>query len=97
MLGPVMGPLVGGVVAQTYSWRAMQYGLLGYAFVSLFLAYTLQPETSQPGALGCERLDDEKREQKAWVWLNPLKSLTLLRSPNVLCLVRPALWAPFPH
>ena len=87
MLGPVLGPLVGGLVAHSYSWRAMQYGLLGYALLSLVLAYLLQPETCQPGTRGFERADVEKRESTSWVWLNPFGSLALLRSPNVLLLV----------
>ena len=91
MLGPVMAPLVGGLVAHSYSWRTMQYGLLGYALLSLVFTFFLQPETSQPGARGIEHMSRAGASGKAswvWVWLNPFSSLALLRSPNILLLVR---------
>ena len=94
MLGPVMAPLVGGLVAHSYSWRTMQYGLLGYALLSLVFTFFLQPETSQPGARGIEHMSQPeagtRRKGKTswvWVWLNPFESLALLRSPNILLLV----------
>ena len=64
----------------------MQYAILVYALLSLVATYLFQPETSQPGARGVERIV-APGERVSWVWLNPLERLTLLRSPNVLLLV----------
>ncbi|KAH8100312.1 MFS general substrate transporter [Cristinia sonorae] len=79
-VGPVLAPVIGGFMAQYYSWRIMQLvlfisGLTILTIVSLFL-----PETIHPGTRGLDSLQTGKRR---WVWLNPFKSLALLRSPNV--------------
>lgn len=62
-------------------------GLLAFVLVLLFF-----PETSHPGATGLERLNArrEKRGQPPcnFAFLNPLASLDLLRSPNLLAVVR---------
>ncbi|GJE88175.1 MFS general substrate transporter [Phanerochaete sordida] len=85
LLGAALAPLVGGTTSHYYTWRAMQFGLSGFAVFCWFMTLFLQPETSQPGARGIDkaRAAGEKRN---WVWLNPLRSLGLLRSPNVLFL-----------
>ena len=82
-----VAPTIGGVTAHYYSWRATQYGLFFAGFVSLVLTYLFQPETSHPGARGVDELH-RLGEKAHWVWLNPFKSLALLRSPNVLLVVR---------
>ena len=63
----------------------MQYGLLAFASTSLFLTLVLQPETCHPGTRGVDKIVETEGKAK-WVWLNPFKSLALLRSPNVLLL-----------
>ena len=65
----------------------MQLGLSGFAVFCWVLTFLVQPETSQPGARGMDKAL-AKGEKVGWVWLNPLKSLALLRSPNVLLPVR---------
>ena len=74
----------------------MQYGLCGYAVVSLVLTIFLQPETSQPGARGVDRVL-AAGGKVSWVWLNPFRSLGLLRSPNVLLVVRRSAAHPISH
>lgn len=85
LLGAALAPLIGGVMAHYYSWRGIQYGLCGFAVFSWILTMLLQPETSQPGARGIDKAR-EAGKRDGWVWLNPLRSLALLRSPNVLFL-----------
>ncbi|KAH8100315.1 MFS general substrate transporter [Cristinia sonorae] len=80
LLGPALAPVAGGFAAEYYSWRIMQLsllvsGLAVFTAVALFL-----PETSHPGTRGVEKHQVGKPR---WVWLNPFKSLALLRSPNV--------------
>ena len=64
----------------------MQYGILAFAVVTFVLTYLLQPETSQPGSRGVDRML-ATRGKASWVWLNPLKGLALLRSPNISLVV----------
>jgi hypothetical protein len=55
-------------------------------FICIFLFF---PETSQRGKRGIERYKAEHPGKKfAFVWLNPLQPLRLLRSPIILFLVR---------
>ncbi|KAI0338590.1 MFS general substrate transporter [Trametopsis cervina] len=82
LLGPTLGPFIGGVVAHHYSWRAMQYGISIFALICVVLMACFQPETSQPGVRGIDKAR-EKGEKDRFVFLNPLRSLGLLRSPNV--------------
>lgn len=86
LLGAALAPFAGGTAANYYSWRGTQFGLSGFAVFCWILTFLLQPETSQPGARGIDKARAEGRKV-GWVWLNPLKSLGLLRSPNVLFLV----------
>ena len=85
-----VAPTVGGVTAHYYSWRTTQYGLAAAGIVSFLLTLFFQPETSQPGARGVDKLI-EKEGKSRWVWLNPFGSIALLRSPNVTFIVSPAI------
>lgn len=62
----------------------MQYSVAVASIVAFTLMYYFLPETSHPGERGFEKRPVSER---GWVWLNPLKSLKLLRSPNLLALV----------
>ena len=64
----------------------MQFMLFCFAFISLVLIFTLQPETSQPGTRGIDKAK-ANGEKARFVLLNPLSSLSLMRSPNILLLV----------
>ena len=58
----------------------MQYGLMVFALLSLVLTYLFQPETCHPGTRGVDRMLMIKGKA-SWVWLNPFRSVALLRSP----------------
>jgi hypothetical protein len=75
----------------------MQYALLACALVAFLAVLLFLPETSHPQTRGIDKarmMEDsseggarqEKRGWK-WVWVNPLASLWLLRSPNLLAVV----------
>ncbi|THH29030.1 hypothetical protein EUX98_g5165 [Antrodiella citrinella] len=81
LLGPALAPVAGGFAAQYYSWRLMQLALAVAGVATLVFVIVFLPETSHPGVRGVDKVEEGKTK---WVWLNPLKSLTLLRSPNVL-------------
>lgn len=69
----------------------MQSALAVAGFMTFALMAIWLPETSQPGTRGVDKAtqssDGETRRWK-WVWLNPLASLGLLRSPNLMLVVR---------
>ncbi|KAF8163980.1 MFS general substrate transporter [Pholiota molesta] len=86
LLGPSLAPLVGGAVSHYFSWRIMQgsIGIIGLvAFFSMLLFF---PETSQPGARGIDKLKIEEgpKWRKRFIFVNPLRPMLLLRSPNLL-------------
>ena len=64
----------------------MQAFLSCFGFVLLLTTYFTLPETSHPGARGVDKLIEAEGRSK-WVWLNPFKSLKLLKSPNITLLV----------
>lgn len=76
-------------MASYASWRIMQQ-LLGLfclvAFVIILLAF---PETSHPGARGIDKVRQSGEVRRSWLprFVNPLKPLDLLRSPNICCAV----------
>ena len=64
-------------------------GLVGLiAFITI---YFLFPETSQPGARGIDKMKAANQidSSKSFIFINPLQSLWLLRSPTMLATVRP--------
>ncbi|KAF7362156.1 MFS general substrate transporter [Mycena venus] len=91
LFGNAISPIVGGWGAKYSSWRNVQLGLF---FVGLFVfigMLFLLPETSHPGTLGMDKLEESESTAVAerkfkWVWLNPFSCLWLLRGPNLLCL-----------
>jgi DHA1 family bicyclomycin/chloramphenicol resistance-like MFS transporter len=44
-LSPMLGPAIGGVVAEEFGWRAIFFALMGVALIIGFLAAVLLPET----------------------------------------------------
>ena len=64
----------------------MQALLGACGLLTFFLMYFLFPETSQPGARGIDKLALEERAK--FIFINPLRPLALLRSPNILLIVR---------
>ncbi|KAH8100390.1 MFS general substrate transporter [Cristinia sonorae] len=82
LLGPAIAPVVGGTVAELYSWRAMQAVLFASGCIFFTLILFFFPETIHPGSSGAE-----KASTTGFVILNPFKSLTLVRSPVILCIV----------
>ena len=65
----------------------MQAFLGALGLVGFVVMYFLFPETSQPGARGIDKLALEDKPAK-FIFINPLRPLALLRSPNLLLIVR---------
>jgi MFS family permease len=78
-----------GFAAHYTSWRIMQevFTLMGVViFLSILFFF---PETSHPGTRGIDKLQPTSTEAKprSLIFINPFKSLFLLRSPNLLAVV----------
>ena len=65
-------------------------GILGLVGLIAFTTiYFLFPETSQPGARGIDKMKAANGidSSKSFIFINPLQSLLLLRSPIMLSIV----------
>jgi len=86
LLGPSLSPILGGLAARYASWRVLQLalGICGAALFVLVLMFL--PETSWPRARGIDKLREAGGPiDTRWCWLrNPLRNISILRSPNVL-------------
>ncbi|KAH9857454.1 MFS general substrate transporter [Lenzites betulinus] len=84
-VGPALAPVAGGLATHYASWRVAQWALFGMGLVAYLLIVLWLPETLDP-AVAREKLRAVAGEdgERRFVWLNPFKSLALLRSPNIL-------------
>lgn len=62
----------------------MQWALGGVGLLAFLLMYFLFPETSQPGTRGIDKI---LKEQAGFRFINPLRPMLLLRSPNLFLIV----------
>ncbi|OJA17890.1 hypothetical protein AZE42_08679 [Rhizopogon vesiculosus] len=81
LLGFAFAPFFGGATAQYWSWRNLHYSLAVWGLLEMLLIYISFPETSHPGTMGIEKI--MHRRKCHIIWVNPLSSLWLLRSPNL--------------
>ncbi|CDO72082.1 hypothetical protein BN946_scf184962.g25 [Trametes cinnabarina] len=87
-VGPAVAPVAGGIATHYATWRAAQWaifimGLVPYIPIVFWLPETLDPEVARTKFLEASG----GKEGRRFVWLNPFKSLALLRSPNILITV----------
>ncbi|KAG1802562.1 MFS general substrate transporter [Suillus subaureus] len=85
LLGFAVAPFLGGAATQYWSWRNLHYSIGVLGLVEMLLLYLSFPETSHPGTLGIDKL-----KHRRWIhitWINPLRSLWLLRSPNLFAVM----------
>ena len=77
-----------GFATHYYSWRFMQLFLGLVGLLVFFLILFFLPETYHPNKRGVDNLDPSLLSKWRPVILNPLQPLWLLRSPNLLIVVR---------
>ena len=103
LLGPALAPLCGGqhlvgllvcsnfqtgVVSHLSSWRTMQYILAAAGAAGFICMFFLFSETCHPGTRGIDRHREQVNPRARIIFVNPVRSLALLRSPNLLAVVR---------
>ena len=78
-----------GWTTEYYSWRVMQGILALVGLIAFTTFYFLFPETSQPGTRGIDKMKaaNEIDSSKSFIFINPLQSLWLLRSPIMVSTV----------
>ncbi|KAI9570823.1 major facilitator superfamily domain-containing protein [Boletus coccyginus] len=81
--GLAIAPPVGGALAQYWSWRGLQASLGVWGVIQLLLLAFFLPETAHPGSRG---IDKARGRNKLFVWINPFRCLTFLRSPNIMAI-----------
>ncbi|KIM49869.1 hypothetical protein M413DRAFT_117879 [Hebeloma cylindrosporum] len=89
LLGPALAPLAGGLAAHYFSWRLMQLALGFVGLVIFVFALLVFPETYHPGERGVDKVDHAELPTWRPVFVNPLRPLLLLRSPNLMAVVHP--------
>lgn len=82
LIGPAIAPLLGGSAVHFASWRVLHLLFALLAVVMFVVMYCFLPETSHPGERGADKMFGQ--EKWRWHWVNPFKSLALLRAPNLL-------------
>ncbi|KAI8974224.1 MFS general substrate transporter [Trametes punicea] len=84
-VGPAIAPVAGGIATHYATWRAAPWALFAMAVMAYIPTIFWLPETLGPEIARKKLLEAAGGQQgKAFVWLNPFKSLALLRSPNIL-------------
>ncbi|KIY74134.1 MFS general substrate transporter [Cylindrobasidium torrendii FP15055 ss-10] len=97
LLGPALAPLCGGAIAQAVGWRVTQWVVAGAGAVGLGCMWLLFPETSHPSARGLDAYRKETDSNAKLVWVNPLRPLALLKSPNLLAVTIAGLFVLLPQ
>lgn len=95
LIGPALSPILGGIFTEytSQTWRSAQYFLAGCSALSVVLTFFFLPETIHPPTVH-ESLKKERGKKFVMYWVNPFRSVMLLRWPNIAMAVGP-LFSPF--
>ncbi|KAI7675446.1 MFS general substrate transporter [Hortaea werneckii] len=85
LIGPALGPFIGGIIVTWISWRYifwLQTALAGAASIAVVF---LIPETIHHARKAdLVGLPKRKQARKLWSWINPWRVIVLFRYPNLL-------------
>jgi len=85
LIGPALGPFIGGIIVTFKSWRVIFYLQTALAGIALMGAYFLLPET-----IHHKKSDDlvglpfKKKAAVLWGMLNPWRVIRLYKYPNLI-------------
>lgn len=85
LIGPALGPFIGGIIVTFRSWRVIFYFQTALAGVAFIGAYFLLPETAH--RMKCDDLVGLPLRRKAsvlWEMINPWRVVKLYRYPNLI-------------
>ncbi|KAL4065090.1 major facilitator superfamily domain-containing protein [Scleroderma citrinum] len=83
LFGFAVAPFTGGAAAEYWSWRGFQMALCIWGVIQMVVIYSFLPETAHPNTRGIDKWRGEEGSRSI-VWINPFRSLKLLRSPSLL-------------
>lgn len=85
LIGPALGPLIGGVIVTYSSWRNIFWLQTALAGVSSIGVILFVPETAHHmRSVELAGLPRKEKAKKLWSWINPLRVIKLFRYPNIL-------------
>lgn len=85
LVGPACAPVIAGIFTEytAITWRATQYFLCATSALAVILVALFLPETSHP-VLPHDKAKEATGKKFVMYWFNPVKSLGLMRFPNIV-------------
>ncbi|KAK3680335.1 hypothetical protein LTR37_021322 [Vermiconidia calcicola] len=85
LIGPALGPFIGGIIVTYASWRDIFWLQTVLAGISTLGVIFLVPETiHRKRSDELSGLPRKQKVKKLWSWINPWRVIKLFRYPNVL-------------
>ncbi|WPH04321.1 Hypothetical protein R9X50_00721000 [Acrodontium crateriforme] len=85
LIGPALGPLVGGIIVTYKSWRVIFWLQTALAGASALAVVFLVPETiHRKRKDDLEGLTRSQKARKLWGWINPARVIVLFKYPNLI-------------
>ncbi|KIK93003.1 hypothetical protein PAXRUDRAFT_146036 [Paxillus rubicundulus Ve08.2h10] len=81
LLGTMAAPILGGLFTKYASWRDLHLVIAAWGCIEFIIIYLSLPETNHSHSVYNK---DRVPARPRFLFVNPLKSLRLLRSPNLL-------------
>ena len=85
LIGPALGPFIGGIIVTYTSWRNIFWLQTGLAALSSIGVFFLVPETiHRKRSDQLKGMSRKEKTKQIWSWMNPWRVFLLFRYPNLL-------------
>ncbi|KAJ7474358.1 major facilitator superfamily domain-containing protein [Mycena galericulata] len=85
LIGPALGPFVGGVIVTFRTWRVIFYLQAALGGFATLLVFVFLPETIHyKRSTELEGLSQRQKASRLWEWTNPLRIVKLYKYPNLV-------------
>lgn len=85
LIGPALGPFIGGIIVTYKSWRVIFWLQAALAAVASIAILFFLPETiHRKRSVELTGLNRLQKARKLWSWVNPWRVIVLYRYPNIL-------------